>query len=464
MRTHDQGQHLIGAELLCNMLPICAGACVCVEYMVVQDLDEKTSTAADHIKGLKQKDGKFLGLLIKEEHAVQFIRESEDLRKVYEVRNRPIRFLAGGDRLAILSCQAGRPRQVLAVVEFHGNVKIMDSAFAKHFPLHRVETVEYEKMKSKWSKHPGFCWAWHFELVYTFAPGVHLMNGSKGCEVWMYFSPEDVRYPEASLSPSFRSKSSSSCETTIQAPKRKDFGASSTDLEFSITPLQKRQKLGVEDLEDPQDGASETAGEVAQVDEQPESVECIILQDFEWTALMRGEAMLLRPFQSHLEHLVALVRRKHGFAAVGALTIKECTQLDDDKLMAEGKQVYPQSQLRLMKSNKATWLWSFSGVDTYDEESPISWTPTSFRNRTFSLPFSSLCHGKMLDVPQDLDLCETGAFFLSRCTVEQQHAILSQLKRLSGKPIRVASTCSGSDICITVLKKTLSALRPLLQA
>ena len=49
----------------------------------VQDKGNVTDQTADCLKGLRDRDGKLLGLLVRAEHAMQFIHPLEDLRKVY---------------------------------------------------------------------------------------------------------------------------------------------------------------------------------------------------------------------------------------------------------------------------------------------------------------------------------------------------------------------------------------------
>lgn len=249
------------------------------------------------------------------------------------------------------------------MVEFQGNVKIMDSAFAKHFPLHRVQTADYEALKSNWSKHQGLCWAWHFELVRSFQPSLVLTVQTKGCEVWMYFSPADVKYPESSESsflPSMSSiGSSQSLATETRDPKRKQYGASSTDLDACLEPDTKRKRSsesssdmvaplsGFEDMEASAD--PHPLGKlVANAEEEDAPVQCIILQEFEWAAMMRGAAILLRPFQTHCQSLVALVRRTRGYSAVGCLDIKECIPFDQSNMMEECMEVYPSLHLRCL--------------------------------------------------------------------------------------------------------------------
>ena len=90
----------------------------------------------------KNEEGKACGLVVKENFARRFL-ESEEERKVYEIRSKPIKFLSEGDKILLVSSpsELGGRRQVTAMLQFEGNIRIKCSSFQRYFSLHRTSPM-----------------------------------------------------------------------------------------------------------------------------------------------------------------------------------------------------------------------------------------------------------------------------------------------------------------------------------
>ena len=56
--------------------------------------------------------------------------------------------------------------------------------------------------------------------------------------------------------------------------------------------------------------------------------------------------------------------------------------------------------------------------------------------------------------PTRLCLKETARYFFDACGENYQQILLENLKSLDGKTIKIGTACSGTDICVEVLKQT----------
>lgn len=390
---------------------------------------------SDWLSGVKRKDGKYLGLLVRKEHAQLFFSQDESQQKVYEIRSRQIKFLNPGDRFILVSCGPGLPRECLGVVEFQGNVRIQDSQFSRFENLHRVSYSEYEKMTTGWAKHPGFCWAWHLLVVHQLAPALVLTSAVRGCEVWMYFDPLK--------------------DTRLACSKRKimfDEGGEDLKRQRTRTSESSASAPALPDLTDESENSL------------PADVEhpCILLEEAEWMKLLKGRLVLMRAFKTNFQELLAIACKEIGYTAVGKLHIEEFTDFErfgsKGSMMKELLKVYSPSQIRTMSSKKGKFIWRLAQVDVFQPESRISYMSNKGRHRVFRLPTSALTGTGSIHGPQSADISDTCKYFLESCTAAQRDA------QLSGKRLRVASTCSGSDICIAVLRKTLAFLSSLIEA
>ena len=95
-------------------------------------------------QNLIQRKGCFCGLLVKEVYAKKFVQGL----KIMEVRSRSFKFLAGQDRILLVSTSSKKARQILAILEYEFTVTLTDDTFSRYFPCHRVTEEEFQEYKS----------------------------------------------------------------------------------------------------------------------------------------------------------------------------------------------------------------------------------------------------------------------------------------------------------------------------
>lgn len=137
------------------------------------------------------KCGKMLGLFVHESHAYKFL-ASPPLQKTLEVRTQPVRFLATGSKVALVTSHPEKCfRQILAMLEFRGNVQLRRETFSHHFSEHRVTQQELDTLSvsSGWGK--DVLWGWRFELVGALQPVPHLRI-AQGPVIWLYFDFTEI--------------------------------------------------------------------------------------------------------------------------------------------------------------------------------------------------------------------------------------------------------------------------------
>lgn len=443
-----------------------SGLCYRGPCSTCQDTHLPSSHTA-HLRQVKMKNQQCLGLVVRSEHAKLFL-APEDQRKRYELRSKPIRFIQAGERVALLSCGQG-PRICIGVLQFEGNVKIPDLLFEQFASLHRVEREQYNQLKSSWRSHQDCCWAWHFELVHVFTPGL-VVRSKLGSEVWMYFHPvEDVQSPgETAFGRPDSSKSLSegcgSDEILSSIPTKRSL-SSQSGIE---TPSGLKRMRTTPTLSCTPQGESEGQLDLSLTDEPVDSVDpcdeiedtqqCLILQKEEWRNLF-DSCFLLRPFRTLADSLVVLMRERdhETFWAVGRLHLDSSRLISTNADFSSCTEMYTQQQLRAFKNQKKTWRWEINSIDVFDRKSAVAWVSSTFKNRVFSLPTTALSGGDVKG-PENLDVAHTAQFFLSACCREPKLAELLSSRNLDGKCIRIATTCSGSDVCVNVLQQTLSFL------
>ena len=152
-------------------------------------------------QGVKMKGRKFCGLLVKQEHAEQFLLD-EASRKLYEIRKSPVHFLKEGDRICLISMGRGgqHDRKALAILEFVRNVRLLNNTFNKHYAMHRVSPETFEALSKGWKQ--SHCFAWHFNLVKAFDCPATIPYVC-GTQVWHYFTLADKDAPQARPNPTF---------------------------------------------------------------------------------------------------------------------------------------------------------------------------------------------------------------------------------------------------------------------
>lgn len=193
----------------------------------------------------------------------------------------------------------------------------------------------------------------------------------------------------------------------------------------------------------------------------------IVLTEKEWDALSTGLASaILRKFKCSCETVLVLTaesqRGRSSFLACGFLELDSCKRasthassscpLDADMMDCLG----PLSHAPEAKLSKAQFLWTIARVSSFSETMQIEIPPSELGNKmVFHLPARRL---QSCSAPSRGDLHETGEFFLRRLQPVYADRVWDVGQSLGGKEIRVGTSCSGSDICISVLRSTLQLI------
>eukprot|EP00438_Fugacium_kawagutii_P013459 Skav231263 [mRNA] locus=scaffold2436:74586:81781:+ [translate_table: standard] len=234
----------------------------------------------------------------------------------------------------------------------------------------------------------------------------------------------------------------------------------STETEIA-TPASKRFKESSQDVDTPvPDHTQEPDEEFPwNFDDPQQEVPCIILQAREWDALVRDSCCILRPFRSREMKMCAIVKRNGRYLWVGILTLKHCLPFrsSDPEMKSSADRVYSKRDLDDFKQNRTTLWWMFDDIAQLDKPGPMQWVDHVFKNRTFTLPVARM-KPRMVTSPLKLDLRETASYFLGICESSFQETIRRRVAQLSNRTIKVGTTCSGTDIAVTVMRQTLQML------
>ena len=441
-------------------------------------------------QGVHMKNQKYCGLLVQEQWAIQFLAPKES-RKVYEIRKNPLKMLNTGDRIILVSMRkdevAGRVRECIAILEYQGCTSIRHEDFAMFFPLHRVPDRSYQQMRNEWKGDPGHCWAWHFRLVHELQPRLRIPRDlSSGCEqCFLYVDVERLERVSTDSKPLMYDGSNNlvQCEdlanhlldhghlhSSEQSTVAHDVWEQSLvpeaaemahDLDGDMEP-QEEEEEDASVCESPRcdpEGPSSVHGELSSLSESEEHY-CIILQEKEWLNLLKGGSGFLRSFKiAKSSRLIAILKKEIGYYAVAFLCVSACETFSL-RSMPSLSNVYGRDQVQHMKSWKNVFHIQLSEIEKFDVENAISFVSNKHRNRLFKLSTTQLCKG-VSRAPAAMNLAETARYFMDCCGDEGRSEILRRVQQLnqSGKTkLRVATACSGSDICITVLEQTIAYL------
>ncbi|CAK9049402.1 Malate dehydrogenase 2 [Durusdinium trenchii] len=410
-------------------------------------------------RDLRQRDGKVLGLMVQQHYAKRFILDSKEDRKSMEIRSKPVKFLNEGDKVALVSTNHGADRQVLAILEYQGCSKIKKADFHKYFQLHRVTLQEIEQFKfweNMTSDSTGGCWGWHMEAVHIFDPPLVYPVKPSGEMTWLYLKVDELCLPRiqrnGSSSSSLHEPVADICSEESTLKHKRSWSSSFAN--DSLDSSAKKAKAGTnESNEEIEDSALPW-----NFDDPDEQVHCIVLQEREFDGILKGHQGLLRPFKSRELNLCALVRREQGYDFVGILNLYSCTPVDAKEAAEKtSTEMYGRAEIGLMKTKKALFYWSIQNFCVLQERSPVRWIDNAYKNRTFTMSASRLSPKYVQESVQP-DLRHTCCYFMDACDAEFAERIVQSFSQLSGKCIRVGTACSGTDICVTVIRQTVETL------
>ena len=387
----------------------------------------------------QREDGCFCGLIVKEEFAMRFIEEDENKRKTMEIRHRKFSFVKEGERILLVSSRPGRPRNILAILEFVSCLEIAEGDFSQYESMHRVTGSEFESYKSlKATSHEGnhSVFGYQFRLIHQFAlPPI--LPSYRG-EVWLWISPAAVADGKL-LAGAFSSPSSVPATESVKCTSsqvsriRKQLtwtSESQTELTTDSTnghegSMNYEETLVPDNLETGQDD------EVTQDDE----FTCALLYEPEWDALVKGIThCVLRPFSSNATKLLVLVRRPEGHFLKGQVKLTECKSewtakqgANKIKLGKEWQQVYTKTQIEEKLKLKNGWVWVFEDIQVYPDSSrpvPFLDCGAKFKNRTFRLTKAQL---NPVDetVPKERNFYETARSLIAKLDQEKSRLFYS---------------------------------------
>lgn len=364
----------------------------------------------------------------------------EETRKILEIRKAPVKFLSSGDRIVLISLPEVRfdGRQALAILEYECTVVISVSQFSRYYPLHRVTADEWQDFASKWNVNTVY--GYQFRMVHVFpTPARFHFNF---CEVWCWFALDVFTDSESTFSRTSSKRSlvdSQSAEEPLSAPSAK-----------RQRPLQ--EKAQEEDVDSHSDDVQATP-HGSQV--------CLVLMAAEWDALISGkERAILRPFQMHHGKTTIIVRNPEGHVVVGSvqwLESERFSHFSETRVAKLCSVVYKDTkQLAQMKQNKEKHIWKCKDVVAFKPYvARFLDVAPRYRNRPFIVKDQELfAHSSCDSFPKKLDLDDTARYFWSLLDEKMQLALRTTFRAVAKirNTIRIGTTCSGTDVCIPVIK------------
>ena len=398
-------------------------------------------------KNVKQRDGQLLGLLVHEVHALKFLASPTE-RKVYEIRSRPVHFLAEGESIALISV-APCGWSVIAILEFQACLKIKLQLFDRHFPLHRVSKEEAKTLLGHLEEKQDHCWGWHFEMVHAFNPPLVFGERIPGPQQWVYFPVsklEGVECEAHEVNLSQLPQKRPSSESTRSAKKSKGSTLSAASSQSGNLVLAEQDSQKTEVMVDPIEETREV---------NDDNVTCIVLREEEWSGLCRGGLHIYKPNRAVQEELYVCVQRKNVLY-FGIAEFAGSNSVDLKGAWPEwANNMYSTYHLKHFKSLKRLFHWNLKSIDMVEEESEVRpLRPKHSGHQPFRRPTSDFKYTPARP-PANLCLKETARYFMETSGDSYIRPLLENLRSLKGKTIRVGTACSGTDICVTVLKQTL---------
>jgi hypothetical protein len=407
----------------------------------------------------RPQDNFFLGLLVKDTFAQRFLGPSANERKVLELRSRACRFLNRGDRICLLSIRPQEGRFILGILEYRQCITIPLGQMSRYRDLHRLSEQEAAEFEKDWEGRNGAdsqVYGWEFQLVTSFDPPPRLEFVK--CEVWCWFPSFLVRETTAGATKEEEqrlvgiARKSSACSLPEPSPKFRRM-QSGNGSEGSKT---------IEDSQSPSVQESPLKQDVA--------CTCLLVSATEWNALTGGVCdALLRPrstTSSFGTDLYVLVQTSEGHRVSGTMCVGDAIQVSwgDESTKDLCQTVYSQKQVKSMKAAKEVWRWEIQEISMFDTPHMAKFVDVAPRHRhqIFTAKIQDL-RPVPAAVPMRLDLTETAQYFSHLMKPADKIALQRTFKHLcksrgGNGVIRVRTTCSGTDVCITVLKQTVEYL------
>ena len=135
----------------------------------------------------KTASGRALGLVVREEHALQFVSSDPASRKTCEVRSSAVQCIQVNQNVALLSCSGQSQRRILAILTYEGCVKL-DNA-SSYRQCHRLSDEAFQSLRACWKRSANI-WGWMFTVVCAYSQ--ILTVPSTSAQRWQRFHVREV--------------------------------------------------------------------------------------------------------------------------------------------------------------------------------------------------------------------------------------------------------------------------------
>lgn len=216
-------------------------------------------------------------------------------------------------------------------------------------------------------------------------------------------------------------------------------------------------------LDEPEEGNEQDVQDL-QGEGENEDMTCILLSLAEWKSLTNGSNnKIIRSFRVAAgSNICVLIRDSNGHEASGYITVSSVSQ---DKVFSKGHiEIYGRSALDRMNNQwKEVWQWMITEIDVFDSPHIVRFLDLAprFKNRTFKCTKRQLSQCSSDAYPTEFCLKQTGRFFIDQMPDQIRNGLARTIGVLDKKVIRIGTTCSGTDIIVTVLRQTVAMLNEL---
>ena len=454
-------------------------------YIYICSLSQALEVLCNFYAVKKGQNGAFVGMVSEHAFAQRFLEGPVEERKVMEVKAEKNNLLEEGDCILLVSARAG----VLAVLEFESCVQISEGSFNRFFGCHRMTAAEFQTFKASlphgWNKKVH---GYQFALKHALSEPVFPTTEISGDWVDIPAQTQVVsatavakKVVTAESKPNHQKKRPESSETAkpSQAPQKfRRMSTASTQLSLPDPAkpsqgLQKLESMSSNSVSEPVKGEEINTDDEDEECEEPgdkdgagnmiveEEYDCVLLHACEWNAFVDEKTdSFLRPFATRASSLMLLHRSSEGHQLLGQMVVKKCVQFDGQNDVV-WESLYGSKRLQSMMKCKNMWIWVAGDLDLLEKPQLVRFLDVAprFRNRTFTLK-KDILFEKQGVVPKIMRYDQTAAFFVRQLPREHKRKLADLIARMArgGARIRIGTTCSGTDICIPVLKQTLQCL------